>query len=296
MPLDMRRLYLIFSLAVIVLSVLAGLLISGLAGDELGGRPSAAWTPPPPAPTRTRPAITLVARATGASSRIVAATPVVTRAARPATATTTSSPVPPSPTALPTRPPTLAASASASAIASPTGIASPTATAPLPATPTATVTLTSTPAPARSTATATAANTATAAPPPPAVSLAPQPTPTVISSPALIEPPADETLSGPILFRWLPAGRLPAGAAYEVVWWNQDEHPSLARGIAPPTTSLSLAANLDVLYHSNQIRGASLYWTVLVVQTSPYARLTKPGASEGRRLIYQPPGEPPKPR
>jgi hypothetical protein len=39
MPLDMRRLYLIFSLAVIVLSVLAGLLISGLSGDELGGRP-----------------------------------------------------------------------------------------------------------------------------------------------------------------------------------------------------------------------------------------------------------------
>jgi len=288
MPLDMRRLYLVFSLAVIVLSVLAGLLISGLSGDELGGRRAVAWTPPPPAPTRTRPVVTLVARATGASSRVVIATPAVTRAARPATATTTSSPVPPSPTALPTRPPTLAASASA--IASPTGTASPTAT------PTATVTLTSTPAPARSTATATAANTATATPPPPAVNLAPPPTPTAISSPALIEPPADETLSGPVLFRWLPAGRLPAGAAYEVVWWNQDEHPSLARGIAPPTTSLSLAANLDVLYHSNQIKGASLYWTVLVVQTSPYARLTQPGASEGRRLIYQPPGEPPKPR
>ena len=115
----------------------------------------------------------------------------------------------------------------------------------------------------------------------------------LMSVPALVEPGRSQTVSGIVTFRWLPTGPLPAGAGYEVVWWNSDEPAASARGIAPPTNTNSLEANLDPLAGSGQFHGSQLFWTVLVVQTSPYVRLTTPGGSELGEMYYTPSGGPP---
>lgn len=101
-------------------------------------------------------------------------------------------------------------------------------------------------------------------------------------------------------FVWQPGGPLPPGAAYEVVWWNAGEDPNSARGIAATTTETSLTANLDPLYASAQLRSTNFYWTVIVVQTSPYVRLTQPAQSAQQRLNYavssgEPPPKPKEP-
>lgn len=78
------------------------------------------------------------------------------------------------------------------------------------------------------------------------------------------------------------------GAAYEVVIWARDEDPNQARGIAPPTLTQSLNLDVDVLFESGQFIDGTLFWTVLVVQTEPYLRLTQPADSPQRLLIYSP--------
>jgi hypothetical protein len=104
-----------------------------------------------------------------------------------------------------------------------------------------------------------------------------------------------------VQFAWQPHGRLPVGAAYEVVWWNPGENPANARGIAATTAETSLTANLDSLYATGQFPGRDHYWTVIVVQTSPYVRLMQPTQGAAQLLTYDAPsggsqGAPPKPR
>ncbi len=111
-------------------------------------------------------------------------------------------------------------------------------------------------------------------------------TPISPSAAILLEPHPNETLSGNVKFAWQPVGPLPSGAAYEVVWWNTDEDSTNARGIAATTTETSLTANLDYLYSSGQARSKDFYWTVIVVQTTPYARLTQPAQSGPQLLTY----------
>jgi hypothetical protein len=121
-----------------------------------------------------------------------------------------------------------------------------------------------------------------------------------LSAPALLEPRPNEPRSGVVTFRWQPAGPLPPGAAYEVVWWNAGEDPGGARGIAAATTETSLAADLDALYNSGQFKGTDLFWTVIIVRTGPYVRLIQPAESGSQLLVYAPPSggvpAPPKPR
>jgi len=107
-----------------------------------------------------------------------------------------------------------------------------------------------------------------------------------VSFPALVAPAPGRQVSGVVRFEWLATGPLPEGAGYEVVWWNSDEPAVAARGLAPPTTGASLDINLDPLYANGSFRGSQLYWTVLVVQVSPYVRLTAPGAGETGTLTY----------
>ena len=110
--------------------------------------------------------------------------------------------------------------------------------------------------------------------------------------------------SGVVQFSWQPAGTLLPGTEYEVVWWNPGEDPATARGIAATTSGSSLSVNLQVLYSSGQMTSSKLYWTVLIVQVSPYMRLTQPASSNARMLVYQPstggsggsPPAPPRPR
>jgi hypothetical protein len=124
----------------------------------------------------------------------------------------------------------------------------------------------------------------------------------VVSAPSLASPATNDTATGIVTFAWQPTGPLPPGAAYEVVWWNAGENPAAARGFAPPTTESVQQADLDVLYDGGQFTSNTLGWTVLVVNTAPYQRLTAPEAIASRVLNYQPGGgdggdsAPPPPR
>jgi hypothetical protein len=155
-------------------------------------------------------------------------------------------------------------------------------------------------------ATATATTTAT---PLPALTATPKPaikatvtrtlTSLIVSAPTLAEPPADLAIEGNVLFRWLPSGPLPPKTAYEIVAWGRDGVPANALGIAAPTTETSLAVNLDIVYQSRLLTTPDIYWTVLVVNTEPYERLTQPESSARRALKYGPTsdlGPPPKPK
>jgi pilus assembly protein CpaE len=138
----------------------------------------------------------------------------------------------------------------------------------------------------------------------PAVRSKPSPSP-VPAAPALIEPAAGSYVSGKVAFRWETNNPLPEGAAYEVVMWNSGEDPGTARGIAAPTLETSLTGDLDGAYDLGLIQQGETFWTVLIVQTDPYLRLSKPDEAGARMLTYQAPGgdggnggstpEPPKP-
>jgi hypothetical protein len=215
--------------------------------------------------------------------------PTTTATRMPLTATATTIP----PTATTTREPTATPEP-----ATVTTTREPTAT-PMPATVTTTREPTATPEPA--TATTTREPTAT---PKPAVraTVAPRPsrTPTrlIVSAPVLTEPPADAATGSNVLFRWQPTGPLPPGTAYEIVAWGRSELPAGAVGIAAPTIETSLAVNLDMVY-PGLLTTSEINWTVLVVQTRPYERLTQPGSSNWHTLNFKLPSDvapPPKPR
>ncbi|MCS6845615.1 MAG: hypothetical protein NZ528_15055 [Caldilineales bacterium] len=124
----------------------------------------------------------------------------------------------------------------------------------------------------------------------------PRPTPTsrvVVSPPELASPAQGEPVTGNVLFRWRATGTLPVNAAYKLVWWNVNESPAAARGLAPPTTLTSLSVNLDVLNQAGQLVNNQVFWTVLVVQPNPYVRLIQPGQGPVGSLVYQPSAGPP---
>ena len=194
--------------------------------------------------------------------------------------------VAPTPTPSPTR--TIAPTPTPS----PTRTIAPTRTA----TPTRTIAPTETATPTRTIAPAnTAAPTRTAAPRATARPLA-RPTSTAIppagfvSAPALHAPARGQSVNGIVTFRWFPTGPLPPGASYEVVWWNGDEPAASARGIAAPTSGYALEADVDALPRSGLLHGSRVLWTVLIVRTNPYVRLTDPARSEFGEILYSPPG------
>jgi hypothetical protein len=70
--------------------------------------------------------------------------------------------------------------------------------------------------------------------------------------------------------------------------WNSGEDPASARGVAATTTDISLTADLDSAYSLGLIKAGQAFWTVLIVRTNPYVRLSQPAASNQRILMYQP--------
>ena len=105
--------------------------------------------------------------------------------------------------------------------------------------------------------------------------------------PPTLEAPADSTeTNAPITFAWQAAQPLPNGAAYEVVAWEPGQSPSSARGLAAPTTDTSLQIDLAVPYNLGVFQTPELSWTVVIVQTAPYQRLTLPDSSPARTLRY----------
>jgi pilus assembly protein CpaE len=169
------------------------------------------------------------------------------------------------------------------------------------ATPTPTLAPTGTPTPVP-TPTPSPAPTVTSTPPRPTATRArvqPSPSP-VAAAPRALDPPPGSAQGGKVKFRWEPSSPLPTGAAYEVVMWNSGENPASARGVAAPTTDTSLTADLDAVYGLGLIKGGETFWTVLIVRTNPYVRLSQPSGAGARMLNYQAPGgepggEPPPP-
>jgi hypothetical protein len=104
--------------------------------------------------------------------------------------------------------------------------------------------------------------------------------------PNLNSPPTGAETDGATTFTWQAAQPLPAGAAYEVVAWETGQAPGSARGLASPTSETAQQIDLAVPYRLGIFKTADLSWTVLVVQQSPYLRLTLPENSPTRILRY----------
>ncbi len=318
-------------IVVLVLAVVIGAAIPLLSGGRDVAYNARSWTPPPTrlesrTPVRIRATVTSaqvtgsVAQATRSSGPVLASAPAVTVMAPSPTATVSPTPVPSVTVAVTFSPvPTSTTSGeSLSSTASPTTPAptssalgealSPTAPPTSPTTPVPVSTTSVAPAPVGETP--TVGTVSSPVPVTPVAALSPSPTPrprptntpgvpVVVSPPALVSPDDGAVGRGVIRFEWLPTGPLPAGAGYEVVWWNPDERPEMARGLAPPVQGNTLELNIDALFLSNQVPSGRMFWTVLIVRLQPYARLTQPAQSPQHRFIYAaevPPAPPPPPR
>jgi putative ABC transport system ATP-binding protein len=280
-------------LAVVILAIvaMAAAGIGRLAGVQnplslfgQGAQPPATVPAVALADTSPTPAAVAAVTATPAAAATGQATsvPPATAAAQPAA------------TSAATEVATQAPTATATAVPSATPTAeAPTAVPPTPVPPTA-VPPTEAPTPVPASPTPIPATARPAPTAPPALPAA--------SAPSSLSPANGSSVSGGVVFQWQPTAPLPAGTGYEVVWWKPSEDPAGARGIAPPTTATSLSADLTPLYDSGQMSSdGQFYWTVLVVQTNPYVRLTQPGASSQQLLSYGAGGggaapNPPKPR
>lgn len=108
--------------------------------------------------------------------------------------------------------------------------------------------------------------------------------PAGLAVPDLNKPEQNETKNGPVTFEWKGID-LPKGAKYEVVWWKQGENPEKAEGFADPTAQTRLDVDLRGIagLPTDQV----FYWTVLVVEPSPYKRLLQPAISVSRQLVFK---------
>lgn len=285
-------------IVVLVLAVIIGAAIPLLSGGRDVAYNARGWTPPPTrlesrTPVRMRATATSsqvtgpVAQATRSPGQVLASVPAGTVMALSPTAMVSPMPVPSVTVAVTFSP--VPTSTTMGEVLSPT--AAPTSrTTPVPVS-------TMSVGPATVGATPTVGSASSPVPVTPAVALSPRPipppqptntpsVPVVVSPPALVSPDDGAVGRGVIRFEWLPTGPLPAGAGYEVVWWNPDERPEMARGLAPPSQANSLELSIDSLFLSNQAPGGRLFWTVLIVRLQPYARLTQPAQSPQHRFIY----------
>lgn len=290
------------------LSAVIGILVPMLSGGGLGSSAPPDWTPPPPTATPERSTSTPIVEVSGqlatpaaasaptqppsdtptlvATAALVRATVTSTRVAAPLRPAATV--VPPQATATPGLVAQVVATAEITATAAATAESAPGAGPAMAASPTAAAS--PTPAPTNTAVPAVAAPVAETATPEPPSPTQPPPTPTPLpplSAPALVAPAANATASGEVEFSWAPAGELPPGTGYEVVLWNPGEDPAAARGVAPPTAGNSLRANLNVMSQAGLFSGSQFNWTVLVVRTDPYQRLTQPAAGPSHTLFYQ---------
>jgi pilus assembly protein CpaE len=276
------------AIAVLIMLVLATRVFPSILRGQ--SEPSGA-----PAVSPTISVVAVAAETSATAQNVAAAT--LAEESRPVEATESPSAIAIAGQASPSAEPEVAAT---EVLPTPTGIDSPvpTETPSRTPTPSPAPTATETPIP---TATPTPEPTATPAPSPTAARrpptrvptrTGPAPTSTVMALAAsdLAGPGEGENASGTVTFSWRPTGALPAGAAYEVVIWYPNEDPSAARGVAPPTTDSALKVDLNGLYNFGQLKSGDFFWTVLVVRTNPYVRLTAPTAANARKLNYQPPG------
>ncbi len=283
------------AIIVLITAIVVGAAIPLLSGGRSGPSVEPGWSPPPTrlgsaTPLSRRPIATHTA---SASTSLRTPAGQVTGVSLPTVGAQAT--LPSSPTLTPGPEPILAATVTFSPVPTSsekrpiiTVVSSPTLSAPIsslqagPSTP-AESSVDSTPAsPIPSAAGPVSSPSPTPRPQPTATPVVP----VAVSPPALVSPDDGAAQRGVVQFEWLPAGPLPEGAGYEVVWWNPDEPPDAARGLAPPTQASSQELNIDALFLSNQVPSGRLFWTVLIVRLQPYARLTQPGQSPQHRLVY----------
>ncbi len=283
-----QRTNLILIVSSLILAIGVGILIPLAMGDQpdlFGGdaRTPTTFASPTTASLPTERPVKVTARP--------AAMTAEPRPAHTAAATDRPTESVPSPTALPSVTPSPAPGATLNPTPSAAPSATPTATAVVPPSPTPTLapspapTLERSPSPVPTQSTTPPRPAATTAAIPGATAPAQEIT---LLPPTLEAPAADTETDAPITFAWQAAQPLPAGAAYEVVAWETGQPPSSARGLAAPTTDTSLPIDLAVPYSLGVFKTAELSWTVLIVQTSPYQRLTLPDGSPTRTLRYTP--------
>ena len=286
-----RQTNLILIVSFLILAIGVGLLVPFAMGNRLQLIDGEGWTPPPATPVGSP-------TSTNHSAQLLVETAV-----RPAV--TTDTPSPANEVTATDLPPEFVPSSTAMASVTP----SPAPLPPLAPAPGATSRIITTPTaepPLSPTPMDTAAPASTINPSPspgptpiprdlkPSVTAAVIPSPTTQSQAATILPPTLEApapgieTDAPITFAWQAAQPLPAGAAYEVVAWETGQAPNSARGLAAPTTDTSLQIDLAGPYSLGLFNGADIAWTVLIVQTSPYQRLTLPDSSPTRTLRYRP--------
>lgn len=272
-----QRTDLLLVVSSLILAIGAGVLIPLATGDRLDLSGSNVQTPSLPTPIASLAATKVRAQLPAATATRFAPRAGEVPPAHTATATDRPSEIVPSLTTLPgaTLAPTQVAALSATpALEARSPLRTPTAAAtPVPAIePSPTPTPEQIPSPTQS-ATIEAAPSATA-----------QPQAAPLLPPALEAPAADAKIGDLMTFAWQPAQPLPAGAAYEVVAWEAGQAPNSARGLAAPTTDSSVQIDLAVPYGLGVFKTTDLFWTVLIVQTSPYERLTLPDGSPARTL------------
>ncbi len=115
-----------------------------------------------------------------------------------------------------------------------------------------------------------------------------QPTATQTSAPLippiLISPADNESLTDQAMFSWRWAGpALAAGQGFEVRIWKEGQ--SVHYGAASPTDGPSLTIHLPAAYGVVQGGSGTYFWTVAVVQRSPYKQIGPEAAP--RRLQVQ---------
>ncbi len=109
----------------------------------------------------------------------------------------------------------------------------------------------------------TATNTPTATPMPTAT------LPTI----SLLGPPPDFTASSSATFEWRSSGPLPDDVLYEVVVWREGSDPKEAKAAANALRDTRLDVDFAAVPH---VSSGAYHWTVILVRTNPYRRLTLP--------------------
>jgi protein phosphatase len=110
---------------------------------------------------------------------------------------------------------------------------------------------------------------------------------------ALQEPGEGDTRSGDATFRWaVTGGNLPAGMGYEVFFYRPGQDPLRdGFGVAPPTPGNSVQVDLAALDADPNLplEPGVFFWGVRLVDRSTGRPVSL--AAEGRRIIYERPGQ-----
>lgn len=102
--------------------------------------------------------------------------------------------------------------------------------------------------------------------------LTPTPTPTLPAI-GLLGPPPDFTASSSATFEWQPGGPIPNDVFYEVVVWREGSDPREAQAAANALKDTRVTVDFAAVPH---VSNGAYRWTVILVRTNPYQRLTLP--------------------